>query len=136
MLRHHDQVGDARPSAVIAHDHQAGIVPRREPRGHRGLGPVQPLATGPTFLGLEFVSLGADAAMEIRHRRVGREGGQGRGPATGAEAVGGDPAFGQDAGVLGRALEDGGVFGEAEIAPRDVVFGHAPAYLFGWRLLR
>lgn len=55
MPRHHDQVGDARPSAVIAHDHQAGIVPRREARGHRGIGPVQPLAAEPTFLGLEFV---------------------------------------------------------------------------------
>ncbi len=97
MPRHHDQVGDPRPSAVIAHDHQAGIVPRREARGHRGIGPVQHLAAQPTFLGLKLVFLGADAAMEIRHRRIGREGGQGRSAATGAETMGGDPAFGQDA---------------------------------------
>lgn len=59
--------------------------------------------------------------MKVRHRRVGREGGQGLGAAVGTEGIGADPALAQRAGVLGRALADSQLFGEAEIASNHFV---------------
>ena len=52
------------------------------------------------------------------------------------EGVGGDPVLAQDAGVLGRPLEDRRLFGEAEIAPGDVVFGHAVSMEVCWLVSR
>lgn len=66
--------------------------------------------------------------MEVRHGRVGLEGGQRLRAAGGAEAVHRHPALGQDADVLRRAGENGGVLGEAEIAEGFVVGGHAAAW--------
>ena len=43
----------------------------------------------------------------------------------------GDPALAQDAGVLGRPLEDRRLFGEAEIAPVIVVLHHPPTVAGG-----
>ena len=118
---HDDQVGDAGAGLVIAHDHQAGTVRRRQPRLHRAPGPVDQSGVGTALGGLEFVFLGTDAAMEIGHGRVGREGGQGRRAAAGAEGVGGDPPLAQDAGVPGRPLEDRRLFGEAERSPSEPI---------------
>lgn len=110
MARHDDQVGDAGPRLVIAHDHQVGIVRRRQPGRHRPIGAVDQLAVNPALGGLEFIFLGADAAMEVRHGKIGREGSQGFGAAVGTEGIG--------------ALDDGRLFGEAEVAPRGLVFVH------------
>lgn len=59
--------------------------------------------------------------MKVRHGRVGLEGSEWLRAAGGAEAVHRHPALGQNADVLRRAGEDGGVLGEAEIAEGFVV---------------
>jgi hypothetical protein len=74
--------------------------------------------------------------MDVGHRRLGRKRGQGRRAATGTEGVGGDPALAQDAGVLGRPLEDRRLFGEAELAPVGVVFGNAGSMAARWLVSR
>lgn len=43
VARNDDQVADARPRLVIAHDHQAGVVRRRQPGRHRAKAPLTSL---------------------------------------------------------------------------------------------
>lgn len=126
MPGHDNQVGDRGAISVIAHGEQAGIVARRQPRSHRAEGAIRNRVAQSAFLGLELELLSAGVADEIPDGRVVRQGPQPMRPAGRTEHVRGDPPLAQSADVLGRTLEDGLLFGEAELAPVVFVLSHPP----------
>lgn len=121
---HDDQVGDAGAVPVIAHGEQAGIVARRQPRGHGPIGAVRDRRPQRALLGLELELLGAGVADEIPDRRVVRQRPQPLRAAGRTEHVRRDPALAQRADVLGRAFEDGLLLGEAKRPPTGSALRH------------